>query len=315
MPSEKIQPQKNQKSSDQGPSAFGDHPFGQAGGMRQMAPPPLQFSTQPLMSQELQTGPEIGMVESESYKPNGTIQGKFPEEENKSIDSKSIKNCPPVQCKLPPHGPADTKNYYNAEEKSKTLPYKGGRPASFKKRFKEKMIEKEWNGSYNQETGLHFVKTAGPSGVTLPVNAIQIDHKEPWDKIEKTLLTPPGKVYSNTEVQNGVNQGYITPNGNEFSIYGARMYYHDVENLQPMAGSENAAKGAQDSNLLTSSFNYGAFNKRLAQSAGLHAGMLKAGETAEREWGKDPVESSNIIEKLDKIDDMLEHATDYLLGI
>jgi len=43
MPLEKIQPQKNQKSSDQGPSAFGDHPFGQAGGMRQMAPPPLQF--------------------------------------------------------------------------------------------------------------------------------------------------------------------------------------------------------------------------------------------------------------------------------
>lgn len=139
-----------------------------------------------------------------------------------------------VQRALPP-GQPDTKNFYNArKDKSTKKPYTGGRPTDFSTSFKANLMEHL--GAVEDESGLYHIMTPGSGVAVLPSNAIQIDHITPWKDIE-THLT------GNYAPSNLKSTLLADAKGN-YTVYAARMYYHDVGNLRPMAPSDNASKGA-----------------------------------------------------------------------
>ncbi len=213
----------------------------------------------------------------------------------------------PVQCKLPHKGKPETKGYYNATAAAKNKIYGGGRPANFSTSFKMNMVKKEWGGAYNKDTDMWYVGTHGESQVVLPTIAIQIDHQEPWDNIEKKLTEDPStKLGAN--LLGFQNDGLVTAAGSNYTLYAARMYYHDVDNLKPMAGSENAAKGAGggggQSDLVI------AWQNRAARSTGVHNQLVQAAFSALCEWDN-PVDVPILLAQFDDVDNMLVKAEDY----
>jgi len=220
-----------------------------------------------------------------------------------------------VQYALPPNGLADTHGYYNPQGKSKTVAYSGDyRPVDFSTAFKMKMVENEWHGHFNQTTDMWFVQTSGSSGVVLPTNAIQIDHKVPWKNISAELNKKPTTVYNKDQLTELYNNGYITSDGNSYTLYAARLYYHDVENLTPMAGSENAAKSANsadDTNIALDA----AISHKAARSAGIHHEMMTAAQQAFREWGKNPDDLTEIMQQIDNADAAMSTSAENLFGM
>lgn len=139
-----------------------------------------------------------------------------------------------IQRALPP-GQPDTKNYYNARKDNSTKkPYTGGRPTDFSTAFKANLMEHL--GAVEDESGLYHIMTPGSGVAVLPSNAIQIDHIVPWKDIAAELT---GK-YAPSNLRNT----WLADGKGNYTVYAARMYYHDVENLRPMAPSDNASKGA-----------------------------------------------------------------------
>ncbi len=210
-----------------------------------------------------------------------------------------------------PHGEKpQTKGYYNAQNNAMDKVYKSGRPSKFSNKFKISMIQNEWNGSYNGDTNMWHIFTSGGSQVVLPRNAIQIDHKVPWKTIESRLKKNPENYMSKKQLRKFYDEGILTKKHGhyKYSVYGARMYYHDVANLQPMAGSDNASKGSSntsDGNTIPDKL-----KARMARSGSLHHAMLQAGIEAYNYWieedGTD--ESTNIANILDNVDSKLVDA-------
>ncbi|GGI55539.1 hypothetical protein GCM10011430_27130 [Oxalicibacterium solurbis] len=219
---------------------------------------------------------------------------------------------PVAQFFLPPHGMADTKGYYKAQGNAKNTAYGSGRPADFSTKFKANMVEHEWGGSYNKETDMWHVTTHGDSQVVLPTNAIQIDHVVPWNTIETELQKNPSTVYTPGYLATLKTNGYVVPNGSKYTMFAARMYYHDVGNLVPMAGSENASKGATHggggADLET------AWMNRAARSTGVHHQMV---QTAFRElvnWQGDAPAVQELLDKFDEVDDVIIEAEEFFQG-
>ncbi len=217
-----------------------------------------------------------------------------------------------IQFHLPPHGVADTKNYYNAQGNAKKLLYAGGRPADFSTKFKANMVEHQWGGSYNKETDMWHVVTSGESQVVLPTNAIQIDHVVPWDSIETELGKNPGTVYAPPDLATLKNAGYVNPAGNQYTMYAARMYYHDVDNLKPMAGSENASKGA--SNAAGSEKLELAWMNRTARSSGLHHQLVTTAFRELIDWQNDAAAVAELLGKFDEVDNSMIEAEEFFKG-
>jgi hypothetical protein len=139
-----------------------------------------------------------------------------------------------LQRALPPGAP-DTGGFYTAQhDKNALAPYAGGRPTNFSVAFKENLLEHKWNAKQD-ESGVWHVMTPDSKVVVLPSNAIQIDHIEPWDKIADYLTT-----YA---APNSFKGTYMSDKKGNYTVHAARMYYHDINNLKPMAPSDNAGKG------------------------------------------------------------------------
>lgn len=224
----------------------------------------------------------------------------------------SVTARPVAQFVLPPHGMADTKGYYKAQGNAAKTAYVSGRPADFSTKFKANMVQNEWGGSYNKETDMWHVTTNGASQVVLPTNAIQIDHVVPWNTIETELNKNPSTVYSAPDLATLKNNGYVMPSNNQYTMFAARMYYHDVANLVPMAGSENASKGVTHggggADLET------AWKNRAARSAGAHHQMV---QTAFRElvnWEGDAAAVTELLGKFDEVDDAIMDAEEFFQG-
>lgn len=217
-----------------------------------------------------------------------------------------------VQRALPPTGFAETKNYYKAQGNAKKLRYLKDRPADFSTAFKKAMVKNEWGGHYNQELDLWHVVTQGQSQVVLPTNAIQIDHKTPWKDIEAELKKDPATALGGN-LGNFKQNGYVTDDGKNYTMYAARMYYHDVPNLTPMAGSENASKGANQggvqSNLEL------AWKNRVARSSSIHNQMVQSAFTALNDWSSDVPTVTEILSEFDGVDKKLEEAEENFRGI
>ncbi len=205
-----------------------------------------------------------------------------------------------VQYALPHGGLADTKGYYKSVNGAKNKPYKGGRPSNFSTKFKVSMVKHQWGGSYNKNTDLWHVQSVGPSGVVLPTNAIQIDHTIPWASIEKKLKEDPSKKLSGSFLNKAKKEGYVLPSGKQYSMYAARMYYHDADNLKPWAGSENASKGKNMDSIDVDA--HEGLRNRAARSAGVHHEFLQAANEAYREWGEYPQDKQQIMDYMDDVD-------------
>lgn len=218
-----------------------------------------------------------------------------------------------VQRALPHTGIADTKGYYKSQSGAKNKKYDGGRPANFSTKFKMDMVKNEWKGAYNKTTDMWYVESIGESGVVLPTNAIQIDHTVPWDTIEERLKEKPSDKLGSSDLENAKKEGYVTPSGNNYTLYAARMYYHDVENLKPWAGSENASKGKNYAATKTSKHN--AMSNRVARSAGVHNEMVQAARQAFGEWGHDASDVITMMKQIDKADGAMVAAADFLNGM
>ncbi|MEL0635659.1 hypothetical protein V6259_02605 [Marinomonas sp. TI.3.20] len=244
-------------------------------------------------------------------RPEAIAQRKFQSITNSHSGYKYIqkKPCDPVaQLKLPQYGEPDTKEYYEPINKSKSVAYSGGRPANFSTLFKLKMVQNEWGGSYNQSTDMWHVVTSGESQVVLPTNAIQIDHVEPWVNIEADLKKDPSTIVNSSNLSKFQNDGLITPDHKNYSVYAARKYYHDVGNLKPMAGSENASKGKGGSGSGISVEE--AWANRVARSAGVHHQMIQGALKTLSEWG-DAQSVTDVFGKIDEVDHSLMEAEDY----
>ncbi len=219
-----------------------------------------------------------------------------------------------AQLKLPYDGYADTRNFYKARESAKNETYTSGRPTKFTSVFKEKMVKKQWNGYQDPESGKWTVQTGGLEAYVLPMDAIQIDHSVPWERIEAKLTVRPSTVLqSPNQINDWERDGYIVKNQDKFSQYAARMYYHDTENLQPMSGSENAAKGATAP--LTGPNELQGIANRVAKTGGISNKMIAAAQEAFREWGSNASDLNTIDTELLRAEYTMAEVTDNLAGI
>jgi len=145
-----------------------------------------------------------------------------------------------IQMKRPSEGvwDPDTEKIYVARS-GKTDIYKGGRPCHFSTTVKEKLL------TYWSAPRFNWVKRINDRWIVetprthyfLPPDAIQIDHLTPWATYEDDLTKDVDT--NRTDIPKDAKT-----NG-KFSVWGARMYYHDAENLVPEVPSLNAGKGAQ----------------------------------------------------------------------
>lgn len=178
-----------------------------------------------------------------------------------------------VQRALPP-GIPDTNDKYTAANDTKGAIYRGGRPVNFSQGFRDWILS--YKGyAITTKQDVRLVQESGSQGYWLPEDAYQLDHQYPWAKIEKDLfrlsdelenLVSSGKVakiapiyldyYIPVNIATNKPMAWTTPGlqsltqSNQVSIYptvyAARMYFHDVENIVPMTGSLNAAKSDSD---------------------------------------------------------------------
>ena len=209
-----------------------------------------------------------------------------------TMQRQAVDKVAPIQFALPP-GEYNTERLYEAQPSSKGEIYGQGRPAKFSVEYKQRLLE-VWkrDGAFgittSREGQKEYIRTVTDRSDVfanwVPIDAFQIDHKVPWDKIAKDLFTAalgiegqlkalgdnPEKtlglepweratyliknnrrdrfesIGSGTRTQAGRTLRDLKDGSSEIfpTLYAARMYYHDYENLQPMQGSENAGKGA-----------------------------------------------------------------------
>ena len=92
-------------------------------------------------------------------------------------------------------------------------------------------------------------------------------------------------------------------------MYAARMYYHDVGNLTPLTGSENASKGASDAQ------NPDEIDKAVQFELNASAGKFHtmAGKCTEmvRDWGHDSAALGDAVAELKKVNTSVEEAHDF----
>ncbi|MFT7835505.1 hypothetical protein Q5530_05070 [Saccharothrix sp. BKS2] len=141
-----------------------------------------------------------------------------------------------------------------------------GEAVSFSPGFKGKLINDKWLNSKVLVTDRSHTKEAVRTfhddphvGNWLPLTAFQIDHILPWDKIKSSLWEIAkwadrngGDIKSWKETikkeKRGITFEELFLDTGKYgwypTLFAAKMYYHNVENLQPMEGSLNAAKGA-----------------------------------------------------------------------
>ncbi|MFC6088189.1 hypothetical protein [Saccharothrix lopnurensis] len=141
-----------------------------------------------------------------------------------------------------------------------------GERVSFNTGFKEKLINEKWRDSKVLMTDRSHKREAVRTfhdephlGNWVPLTAFQIDHILPWDTIKSSLWDIAHWAEKNgKEIKSWKGRIEEEERGTKFeelflntekdgwhpTLFAARMYYHNVENLQPMEGSLNAAKGA-----------------------------------------------------------------------
>ncbi|GLQ87799.1 hypothetical protein GCM10007898_13670 [Dyella flagellata] len=240
--------------------------------------------------------------------------GRSPSEANGNDVTVSANADKPMQMMLPYDGLAETKGYYKAQNRAKAHDYGGGRPVDFSTNFKMSMVKNEWGGSYNKAMDLWHVTTSGKSQVVLPTNAIQIDHKTPWAEIEQRLLVDPSEQggISTSKLKDLEDAGYINEDQDAYTVYAARMYYHDVPNLQPMAGSENASKGAGVEEGVSALAV--AWKNRASRSTGTHNEMVQSAFQALRDWSTDNEAITEMLQEFDKVDEATAEAEDFFKG-
>ncbi len=166
-----------------------------------------------------------------------------------------------LQRKLPPEQ-WDTMGFYNARIQASADEYTSGRPAKFSTTFKTKLLQ-HWGTVHNIIEGEGLRVQRGGGGATwVPFAAFQIDHHTSWDDIEVKLRATAAQLATRIPAKHepaGFSADAYKPKVGGKVVpwadwpgtgtvvpteYGARMYFHDVENLKPMLGSENASKGA-----------------------------------------------------------------------
>ncbi|WP_156893293.1 hypothetical protein [Actinokineospora enzanensis] len=145
-------------------------------------------------------------------------------------------------------------------------PWRGGR-ISFNTAFKASLINEKWADRPVLMTDKggrrEVVRTfhADPHyGNWVPLIAYQMDHILPWAEIRQALAEmttwPTDKpsaraLWEMRTRHRGIDFGQLVVKdgaGWAPSMYAATMYYHNAENLQPLEGSLNAAKGKSTGN-------------------------------------------------------------------
>ncbi len=145
-----------------------------------------------------------------------------------------------IQMKRPSEGVwhPDTEEIYVARGGKNDI-YNGGRPCHFSTAVKEKLL-KYWSAprfNWVKRIDNRWIVETPRTHYFLPPEAIQIDHLTPWATYENDLTKDVDT--NRTDIPKDAKT-----NG-KFSVWGARMYYHDAENLVPEVPSLNAGKGAQ----------------------------------------------------------------------
>jgi len=159
---------------------------------------------------------------------------------------------PVAQLALPPSGKAETNGFYNPRENGKLVPFDGERP-TFSTTFREKLV-RHW-----AENNQHGIVTSGREHKTyirtvpinkegfanwMPFESFNLDHKYAWNNISQDM-DARAEQFSSVHAPQGWEKDYYVQNGKSGyapSAYGARMYFHDIDNIQPMQVSDNASK-------------------------------------------------------------------------
>lgn len=141
-------------------------------------------------------------------------------------------NTPIIQKKVPPQGPFK-------EVANTTYVARGGKDIMFDKdahpRSKFSFGAHTRNSVFlrnNPEfAGNRIISTRTNTGEQANVEGVQLDHQVSWDTISKTMD------------EHNKTLGPAWNNVNGYSLWDAKMYYNDIDNLVPALGAINAAAG------------------------------------------------------------------------
>jgi hypothetical protein len=81
------------------------------------------------------------------------------------------------------------------------------------------------------------------SGQQVNVESVQLDHIVPWNTIAKSMAAYNDRVLKEYKAKTGKKVS-LEIIGQLYTLWDAKMYYNDLDNLQPMIGGLNASKGA-----------------------------------------------------------------------
>jgi len=180
-----------------------------------------------------------------------------------------------VQRQVPPQG-GGTKEIantnYQARGGGNTLFDKTKHPRStfsFGTKTREAVLE-NFNPQY---MGNSIISAVASHGEQVNVGGLQLDHQISWDTISNTMDTHNKKIFRAWD----------------YTLWDAKMYYNDIDNLVPALGSLNASAGAQGVNKMDQIHNGLQIYQAQAQTAwmNLQAGLVAIGhqtsdENAER---------------------------------
>jgi hypothetical protein len=149
-----------------------------------------------------------------------------------------------VQRALPKNGRPDTKGLYNAQASAKLQTYKAttGRAGLDFGEHVVSHVRLKYGLSENSSNMMIATKAGSQP---MSVEAAQLDHIYSWDSIRNDLHAVAAELQNGGTKSWATQDLYIAEQKKWWpTVYAARMYYNEVDNLKPMTGGANASKGA-----------------------------------------------------------------------
>lgn len=169
---------------------------------------------------ELPLQGKVQAAQSEGHEEEELLQGKFATKMNTLHQRRMIGTGPlyvPIQRQVPQDDDEDKPSYTLAQEYA---------PQGFNLPVGRHVDRPSWQPGYRNACLKNFYGSDDPgtivtdvTGKSVPMWAIELDHKIPWSNFRDVMI------------RNG-----------SYSIAEAKLYYHDLENLQPLNAHENRDK-------------------------------------------------------------------------
>ena len=148
-----------------------------------------------------------------------------------------------IQLMLPKEGAPSKYTTALYAPRGKAEQYTGGRKGlDFQDKVRDFVLRRA--GMSEQSDVAMGISTSGSAPIKK--ESVQVDHITAWDTVAADLIEVAANIASDPKAWISKDM-YVEAKSTVPSMYAARLYYNDVDNLRVMTGGANASKGAKQS--------------------------------------------------------------------